>query len=476
MKNLGKIFLVLLLLPNAIYANVVASVDYSSVSVGETVTYSLKINGNDVDRPHIEKICDSNVISTSSQTNIEMINGEYKRSKILSYQFMPQKSCEIESMDIVVDGNPQKTNALKVEVKPASQDVNADFLLTLQSDKKELYVGEPFELTLLVKQKHSSAVVDSKFIAPKLQGFWVKNESQPQRYDDGEFTVTKVVYKISSQRAGTLKIEPAQIAIATRVNSRDMWGSFSPQVKWKSYFSNELSVTTKPIPNGATLIGDFSIKASVDKQEINPNEAVNVSVEVIGEGNLEDIQSFKPYINNVSVFDEKPVVNGIKLQQKIALVGDDSFTIPSFKLQYFNTKTAKIEEIRTKEIQIKVNGAKPAHELKIKRDEEVSVAVKTPPVVMVENRLTLLYGFIIFIVGLTLGIILMLLKPWNILQREKSFDVKNEKTLLVKLMPYSEDAQVKSMMDVLENNVYSNAKTQVDKKLLKEILNKYKIS
>jgi len=144
---------------------------------------------------------------------------------------------------------------------------------------------------------------------------------------------------LAAQRDGNLTVTPAQLKIASRINTRDMWGSFSPNLKWRSYFSNELAVAAKPLPNGATIIGDFKITAVADKTEINQNEAVNVTLEVLGSGNLEDIQSFKPYVQNVNVFDEKIVVNKDKLTQKLVFVSDSDFTIPPFELAFFNTKT-----------------------------------------------------------------------------------------------------------------------------------------
>ena len=61
-------------------------------------------------------------------------------------------------------------------------------------------------------------------------------------------------------------------------------------------------------------------------------------------------------------------------------------------------------------------------------------------------------------------------------KREKTFSIKDPKILLVKLMPFSDDADVQSLVDVLEKNLYSNAKLELDKKLLKECLKKYSIS
>ena len=476
MKNLGKILFLLLLISNAAVASVVSSVNYSSVSKGEMVIFSLKISGSDVKRPIINTICDSDVISTSSQTSIEMLNGDYQKSYVLSYKFMPQKSCDIKPIDVEIDGKTETSKALKVEVKPMSQDKNADFLLTLSTQKQEFYVGEPFELTLLFKQKRSAEAVDSKFIAPQFKGFWIKGESKPERRDDGEYAITTVKYILAAQREGDLKIAPAQMSIASRSSSRDIWGSFSPQIKWRSYFSNELNVSVKPIPMGESLVGEFTISAQADKTQINPNEAVNINIQVNGSGNLEDIKSFKPYIKDVSVFDEKITINGLQLTQKLALVGDGDFVVPPFELSFFNPKTQKIETVSSQEIKIDVSGEKAQSELKIKRDEtgakdKVQVQTEVP-----KSKLSSLWISVIFILGIIFGIVLMMLKPWGLFKREKSINMKDEKLLLMKLLPFKDDSEVQKIIEALENNLYSEDKIAVDKKLLKGLLKKYEIN
>jgi len=476
MKNLGKILFIIFLIPNAIYASVTSSVNYKSVSKGEMVIFSLKIRGSEVQRPIINRICDSDVISTSSQTSIEIIDGDYKKSYILSYKFMPQKSCEIKPVDVDVDGKIETSKALKVEVKPMSRDKNADFLLTLKTQKKEFFVGEPFELTLLFKQKRSAEAVDSKFTIPTMKGFWIKGESKPERRNEGEYAITTVRYILAAQREGDLKIEPAQMSIASRTSSKDVWGSFAPQIKWRSYFSNELVFNIQPIPFGASLVGEFTISSKVDKKKINPNEAVNVTVEVHGSGNLEDIKTFKPYVEDVSVFDEKIVVEGMKLTQKLALVGDNDFVVPPFELKFFNPKTKKIETIATPEIKVEVLGQNIKPELKIKRDEtrvKEDVKVNTEVVRSESNPMLM---SVIFVLGIVFGIVLMLLKPWSMFKSEKRVNIKDEKLLLVKLLPFKDDKAVQEILDILENNLYTEDKKKIDKKVLKELLKKYEIS
>ncbi|HIP55341.1 MAG TPA: oxygen-tolerance protein, partial [Sulfurimonas autotrophica] len=289
MRNLGKIAIVFSLLVTSIYASVVARVYPKSVVKGEVATYTLTITGGEVNKPVISTLCGSNILGTSSQTSIKMINNDYEKGYVLSYQFMPQKSCVIEPVSVEVDGKIEKSNSVKVTVKPPTQDKNAKFILTLTPSKRELFVGEPFDLELVLKQKKDAEVVDSKFIAPDFKGFWVKGELQPTRIEEGDFIITKAKYRLAPQREGNLTIKPAQLKIATRISSRDVWGGFMPQIKWKSYFSNEVHVKAKPLPNNAKIVGNFTIEAKADKLEINPNEAVNITIRVTGDGNLEDI-------------------------------------------------------------------------------------------------------------------------------------------------------------------------------------------
>jgi len=166
MKNLGKIVIIFSLFATALYANVVAKVYPKKVVNGEIATYTLTITGGEINKPLISTICGSNVLGTSSQTSIQMINNDYKKSYVLSYQFMPQKSCVIAPVSVEVDGKREKSNPVKITVKPAVQDKNADFVVDLIPSKKELFVGEPFHLELVLKQKKDAQAVDSKFIAP----------------------------------------------------------------------------------------------------------------------------------------------------------------------------------------------------------------------------------------------------------------------------------------------------------------------
>ena len=480
MKNLGKkIVIIFAFLSTTIYANVIAEVSPKVVYRGEEATYSLTVDGSKIEKPIISTLCGTNVTGTSSQTSIQMINMDYKKSYVLSYTFVPQKSCVIAPVSLRVDGKIVKSNAVNVVVKKPTQSKNANFVLSLKASKSTLYVGEPFTLELTLRQSKRAQAVDSKFVAPNFKGFWVKGTPKTTRSETDEYVTTKALYKLAPQREGNLTIDPAAIKIASRTNSSDSWGMLIPQVKWRTYYSNEVHIHAKALPDNAKLVGNFTIKATADKTTINPSEAVNVTVEVDGDGDLEDIGSFKPYINGVNVFGEKIEIHGNKLTQKLAFVSDKDFTIPAFSLSFYNLKTKKVEKIETKPIHIKVNGStNKTEQLQIEKAQPSKVAVQTTSQTNASNtKIDVFWMLVVFLLGTAFGIALMVLKPLRFKKRAKSFNVKDEKLLLMKLLPFKDkDAEVQKIVDILEANIYSSKKEQIDKKLLKEILKKYDIS
>ena len=472
MKNLGKIILILFT-PIYIYASVVASVDSKHITKGEEVTLSLSISGEDIKKPMLSNICGFDILESSSQTNIIMVNGNYEKKYSLNYKFMPLQSCKIEPIEIEIDSKVEKTKSINIKVSEQKIDKDSDFVLSLVTKKRDVFVGESFQVDLIFKQKEGASAIDSKFKAPKFKGFWVKNQSKQTSYKDGDFNVVKISYTLSAQREGKLTITPAKIGIANRVNDRDSWGGFMQSVKWKTYFSNTLEMDVKPLPNGVSYIGDFSIKVEVDKTTINKNEALNLTLKITGDGNLEDMKSFKPQIDGVTVYDEKIVIKDGQLTQKMAFISDNDFVIKPFSLSYFDTKTNTVKTIVTKEIKVDVKGVDKKEELIIKKSQPI-VQQPTKQVV-VSNGISTIYAFVIFIFGLVMGMLIMFFKPWSLYKQDTKVDVKDEKLLFIKLLPFKDDASVQQLLDVLEKNIYTEEKEKLDKKVLKDILVKYKI-
>ena len=347
-----------------------------------------------------------------------------------------------------------------------------DYSLKLQSTKKEVYVGEAFSVTLLFKQRRDAHPVDSEFTSPKFSGFWIKDESKPKKIEEGEYDITKINYTLAAQRLGHLKVSSANIRIATRVHTQNSEGVSVPEVQNKTYFSNELNIEAKALADGVDLVGDFSIITRVEKSEVNAKEPFPLIIEILGNGNIEDISLATPSISGVNIVNGEAVINGNTLTQKVTFISESDFVIPPYVLRYFDVNTQEINITTTKEIKVKVKNAKLSEELVIKEMHKE----KLPDNSVTQNFLSNIWILIAYIVGLLSGILLMIYKPWNFLAKEKTSSIKKPKTLLWKLLPYNTDKKVDDIINALEKNIYLSNNEDIDKKVLKEIIKKYKIS
>lgn len=471
--KIAHFFFLFLFFNSALYASLSAKVDAQTIESGDMVTLSLSISGENVKRPNITQLCDTQVLSTSSQTNMQMLNGSFSKSYILSYKIAPEKSCTIKPIEVEIDGKKEFSSAINIEVTSVKAKTDGDFILVLESKKDRVFVGETFDIVLTFKQKKEISALDNEFSPPQFDGFWVKSETKPQKYEDANYINTKIVYTVAAQRAGRAIVKNAKIKIASQSPQAQSWGVWIPTVKWKNYLSNDVTVEVEPLPEGVELVGDFKISIKVEKTAIEANEPLNAKIEIAGEGNLEDIKSFKPHIDGVSVFDEKNIVEDSKLKQNLTFVSDRDFVIPSFSLKYFDSKTKEVKEIQTKEIPISITNKKPQQELLIKKSSSSNESYKDDAIPLVTSNIFL--SAVIFLFGLIIGVLIMLYKEKLFVKKDKKSSIKEPRVLLAKLLSYKNDDEVKEIIEILEKNIYQYQNIEIDKKLLKNILKRYNL-
>jgi len=485
MKNLGSIIIVFLTLFTGVHAGVKAEISRENVMLGETVILRLHIDGENIEEPVISKLCNSKVILTSRSTNMQITNGSYTKEQVLSYSFTPMLTCKIDPITVKVDGKSESTKPLRVMVNTLAVTKDSPFILTMKAEKSNVFVGEPLKVTINLKQRHNTQAVDSKFAPPKLKNFWIKEQQQGRRFEEGDYTVTRVTYIMAAQKSGKQHIDRTQLQVAQRTHSRDAWGQWFPQLQWRSYFSNELDIDVKPLPGGVNLVGNFKITATLDKNEVAVNDAVNLRLRVSGSGNFEDIGSLKPSIDGVNVFEEdastkvfieKGAYRGV-LQQKIALVSDHDYTIPPIVLRYFDPSSKTIKTVSTKALHVSIKGVAPTKKepLKIERSDDRPSELEQKSLSFQSS--TSGYLWIISLVGGVVTGVLIMLIPWKNFRADKEFsvsvDIRNEKSVLNFLLNFIDDTEVNTMVKQLEAKLYEGKNITIDKKQLKVLLKRY---
>jgi hypothetical protein len=59
-------------------------------------------------------------------------------------------------------------------------------------------------------------------------------------------------------------------------------------------------------------------------------------------------------------------------------------------------------------------------------------------------------------------------------KKEKKSSIKDPKKLLMKLLEFRDDEEVKKMIEILEKNIYKNQNIELDKESLNRIRSRYK--
>lgn len=504
-QTLGKIFTLILFLTMAIFANVEATLSSPAVYKDEVVKLTIKASGEDVKFPQIDSIGNATVVGTSSSSSVSIINGNRSQTIAKIYSFRAISSMNIPSYKVSVDGKIYKTKELQLKVvKPAASKNGEPFVLEISLDKDESYVGEPLNLTLSFKSKLNAHADKIQLGEPKLENFWVKKSDKVNKTSQGDYVVQRLHYKLFPQKAGEYTIPPIEALIGKVQKSRragmsslfddPFFDSITKQLRWQKIYSNSLKLKVNPLPNGLELYGNYQIDARVDKHKVYANKPVNLNISIKGEGNIDDVIKFDPTIDNVIVYADEPKISSSEVHgiyqgeftQKVALIADGNFSIPSLSLSYFDKTSKKVKTIKTKPIAIEVvggeNGAvknastielspsQKAKAPKVISSQKAKVVTKTENAYM--KYLFMLAGFIL---GMAAMFGLGHLKEQRGGKNEPDIvksirKAKDDRALFNLLLPYSKnDARISHALDLLEKNLYKDGKHKIDREILMEV-------
>ena len=492
---LGKIA-ALLLLPIFLFAGVDVNVDKNALYAGDEVTYTITVSGKDVEFPDITSIDGSPILGTNSSQNISIINGSYQKTVSRSYTFRPKRSLEIPSYKVLVNGGVEMTKPVKVKIVQPSQDKSAPVVLDMRLSKEKAHVGEAVRFDLVFKKKPGAEVDKLEIAEPVFEGFWVKKIDGVQQGVENGYATQTYSYLLFPQKSGTLQIPAVLAKVGRYVQARrglDPFfdNAFGRNLRVSQVVSNEASLEVDALPNGLELYGDFDIKTAVDKTTAAANKPVNLTVSIDGVGNIDDIKKFSLDIDGAVIYANEPEIKGRvagddylgSFEQKIVIIADRNYTIPSMTLRYFDRESRKEVVKKSAAIAVKVTGgtAKAAAPQSGTAPKiEVAEAIKERPApeqaaVQEMSWRELLYaGAVGFGAGALFAWLLVRSRSESMSKKRAESPVahrvktaKDDRALFELLLPFrKESATVDTALAQLEENLYRGGKNSVDKKAL----------
>ena len=498
MRNLGKVLLVITLGLQGLWADsVTASVSSTEVVSGNAVELRIKAVGDDPVFPNIQEIDGQRVMGTRSGSNssYSFINGamksEYSTTK--TFTFVPDKNMTIPSYKIEIDGKQYKTEEIRIKVVKSAAVTgkkNSIFSLQMKANKNSVMVGESLMVTVYFSLQNGVRLSQEvQFTPPTFPGFSATAVKEQNAYNKGNYQVQEIRYILTAQEEGNMTIRPshAKVGLVDR-SRRDIFG-MTFGTKWVQTVSNSLEIEVLPQEKESDLVGDFTIDASIDAQEVKANKPVNLTVKIEGKGNLENFEFPKYEIDGVTVYSdeakvETKVINGAlhsTYSKSFAFISGEDFTIPSRSFSMLTPSDHEIKALKIKayDITIKADSSTAASSSKPHTAGVVQTKMAQPAEVkevIVEKQVEVKsVAWWMLAAAFALGVLFMIALRWlpNLKNRSAS-PYKESEALKILYAHMSEDAEVEAMVRQLYAKKNGDKSIKIDKKLLKELLDKVK--
>jgi hypothetical protein len=325
-----------------------ATVDRSTLGIGETLTLSIVVEGVN-GQPALPALEDFQMLGASSGMQVRTANGKSTTQTITQYRLQPLRTGEliIPAFQIAVEGQVLgSTEPIVVTVTPATGGSSQapagpggalpplfqggadpldlfglldqmlqqgsglgqlpvspspgqgqmaapaalqgqDYYVEALIDKTTPYQGEQVLYTLRF-YRAVDPFGQIEYKAPAFSGFWSEQLPDQQTYATEaagrRYLVTELQHVLFPTLAGPLVIDPARLALPG-----DFLGGQGVELA-----SQPLTLDVQPLPAGAPAsfqgaVGQFNLESQVDKTEVKVGDAVTQRVVISGAGNIEQL-------------------------------------------------------------------------------------------------------------------------------------------------------------------------------------------
>jgi hypothetical protein len=385
----------------------------SVVNAGDqfTVMWTVNSGGGEFTPPAFSGFYKLMGPQTSYSSSTQIINGKMSTQTSYSYVYYLQavkegkfviapatftlknKSYPSDSLHIEVVGNTAQKQAGQQgnndsENNPEVQPAGKDLFINLSVNRKEIFLGEPVVATVKIYSRVNIAGIN-EIKYPSFNSFLRSDIETPpltalrQENVNGTIYGSGVIqqFLLYPQVTGEISIDPVQISVLvqqkTRGESDPFFGDFfsSYQTVPKAAESKPVKIKVKALPgvqpaDYSGVVGKLDLKATLNKESVNVNDAINFKIVISGNGNLKiasapvlklspDIEVYDPKISD----DLKNGLNGTTGQKSFEYLmiprHNGDFTIPPITYSYFNISTGRYEKLTTGELHFsaqKVNG------------------------------------------------------------------------------------------------------------------------
>ena len=294
----------------------------ATVGVGSQFLLNLEVTGAQAvaGQPVLPDLAEfAQFLGSSQQSSFRSVNGQTSVTLTIQYRFqaITEGIFDIPAIEVTAGGQRLTTAPVQVTVAPTGtpssggqpnsngQVEGEDLFVTAEATKTRVLDGEP----LVVEYRIWTRVDVSSFNltrVPEPEGFWVEDitpAGQPQVEQisrNGQTYTTAIIRRVAlvPTGAGERVLAPIGVEAQVRVRRRDPFDDFfgrnslfGSSFEAAAVLSNPLTIAVDPLPAGrpepfSGVVGTLRLTAVLDRDSVDANEAVTLTVRATGEGNL----------------------------------------------------------------------------------------------------------------------------------------------------------------------------------------------
>jgi hypothetical protein len=303
-----------------------------SVAVGRPFVLNLEISGaQSLDRePVVPELPFAQFLGSGTSTSMQMAGGRTSVSVTIQYRFqaLEEGTFQVPAIEVPVAGGTHTTDPFDITVGPPSGAAPApgnappgrapagggisekDLFVTAEASRRTVLTGQPVVVEYRLWTR--LPVTSYNFTrVPEPQGFWVEDAQPPGQPEveqverDGATYATAVIRRVAlvPTAPGDRTLDPLGVEAQVRVRRgsdpfEGLFGRsslFGSTIEPTAVLSNPLTIEVRPLPPGrpegfSGLVGTLDVEASVDRAQVDANQAVTLTVRVSGEGNIRGVQ------------------------------------------------------------------------------------------------------------------------------------------------------------------------------------------
>lgn len=397
--------LALLLIPAlANAADVQATLDRSTVALGETVTLNLHIQGDagNIAMPDLSVLGnDFDMLGTSQNSSVSVVNGAATSELILGVVLRPLHTGSLQIPSLNVAGS--RTAPLQVEVTAASptdaRAAHSDVFMESQIEPNHGYVGQ--QLSYVVRLFFATSISDGSLEAPQLNGLQFNKIGDDTNYSvergGRQYHVLERRYAVVPPHAGHVEI-PALNFQGVAMDPSDP-DSFFGARKPVTASAPAVSIDVKPTPSdwgGTAWLPARQLTLTLDglpdaQNPVRVGQPLNLTMNLQATGlPAETLPALSlPPLDGATVYPDKPTTTSRndgpwivgQRQEAFAVVPNraGTLTIPATTLKWWNVLTDRMEVAQIPSHSFTVLPAIGASDVQTAKPSEASSVVSASP-------------------------------------------------------------------------------------------------